>query len=296
MLNPAVERTLALLLLIGVGLLLRKKLPAGESTKGLKTLILAVALPATIFLALLKLEVKPHLLVLPGLALLANLSLLGLGGWLLRRWHVPSARLRTLLLLFGSLAPGLSCFPFVAEYLGEESLALVALADVGNKVFVLILLYLLAMRWHHGRRTEFPVSRQNRLHRLLKALWQEPVSLVIVSALLLLSFGLDLTALPGFVQQAIGRLGGTMTPLVMVFIGLAIKLRKGDFPLIAQMLLLRAGLGFGLSAVALSLLPALPEDWLLLVVAFPQSACSFWPFAHMSAVDQQEEADRKSVV
>ncbi|MDB4293697.1 hypothetical protein N9954_09855, partial [Maribacter sp.] len=32
---------------------------------------------------------------------------------------------------------------------------------------------------------------------------------------------------------------------------------------------------------------------ILLLVVFPQSACSFWPFAHMSAVNALEENDKK---
>ena len=31
----------------------------------------------------------------------------------------------------------------------------------------------------------------------------------------------------------------------------------------------------------------------LLLVVFPQSACSFWPFAHMSAVSAMEEKDKQ---
>ena len=55
------------------------------------------------------------------------------------------------MMLLPSLAPGLSCFPFIIVYLGDEYLALAALADVGNKIFVLILLYMLAMHWYHLR-------------------------------------------------------------------------------------------------------------------------------------------------
>jgi hypothetical protein len=290
MLNPAVEKTLALLLLIGVGFLLRNKVPTGEPLKGIKTLILAAALPATIFLALLQIEVAPGLLLLPVLALGFNLLLLGVGWRWLARWDLPPAQRRTLLLLFGSLAPGLSCFPFIAEYLGESHLALAALADVGNKIFVLILLYLLAMRWHYGARNTHKPDQKARLRALLRALVQEPINLVLVAALVLLAFGGGSDSLPGFLTQAIERLGASMVPLVLIFIGLAVKLRRGDLFVILRMLSLRAAIAFAASALLVVLMPDWPAEWLVLAVAFPQSACSFWPYAHMSAVAHLEEA------
>ena len=52
--NEALQKTLELFLIILLGFLLQKKLPNKESLKGVKVLILSVALPATIFIALLK--------------------------------------------------------------------------------------------------------------------------------------------------------------------------------------------------------------------------------------------------
>lgn len=295
MIESAGAKTLSLLLLIALGLLLKRKIPA-EQVKGLKSLILTVALPATIFLALMQIEVKQELLWLPWLALGFNLLMLGLG-WLGLRWHplgADAAQRRTLLMLFPSLAPGLSCFPFLVEFLGEGSLAQAAIADVGNKVFVLILLYLLAMRWHYAAQAEDPRPMGKRLRALLLALLREPINLVMAAALLLLALGWRLGDLPAVLQSTIGRLGAIMTPLVLIFIGLAVKVKRHEVWPLFSLLLLRSGLALLLSAVFLLLLPELAPAAALLAVIFPQSACSFWPYAHMSAADALEQGQART--
>ena len=144
----ALQKTLELLLIIGLGLLLQKKI-AKKDLKGVKTLILSVALPAVIFVALLKIKLESSLLIFPALALSFNLIMLVASKYFLGA-SLPKeddSKKRTVMMLLPSLAPGLSCFPFIVVYLGDDSLALAALADVGNKIFGLILLYMLAMHW-----------------------------------------------------------------------------------------------------------------------------------------------------
>src|SRR5680860_434898 len=147
--NFALQNTLELVLIIGLGLLLQKKI-AKQDLKGVKTIILSVALPAVIFVALLKIKLESSLLIFPLLALAFNLILFLATKYVLAPSLPKSegAKKRTLMMLLPSLAPGLSCFPFIVVYLGDDSLALAALADVGNKIFVLILLYMLAMHWY----------------------------------------------------------------------------------------------------------------------------------------------------
>ena len=80
-----------------------------------------------------------------------------------------------------------------------------------------------------------------------------------------------------------------MTPLVLLFIGMAVRIKMGEFSLIISLLLRRDGITFFLSSIFVFLLPGLTPDLVLLLVVFPQSACSLWPFAHMSAVNTLEE-------
>lgn len=296
--NLAVQKTLSLILLIAIGILLKKKLKNREQLGGIKMLILSIALPATIFVALLKIEIEPGLLFLPLMALGFNLLMFFAARFFLPIFGIAgdSPASRTLILLLPSLAPGLSCFPFVLEYLGEESLALAALADVGNKVFVLIILYLVAMNWYYRSRlvgNESEVRRENRVKGLLRSLVREPVNLVIVTALILLGFGLNMNALPAFLQDPILRMSALMTPMVLLFIGMAVRFERRQFLMIGKLLCWRSGTAFLLSAALVAFLPGASVPVLLLAVAFPQSASSFWPFAHMSAVAGLEQTEIK---
>ena len=301
--NPAIHKTIALLLLIAIGLLLKTKIRSKDQLGGIKILILSIALPATIFVALLKIKVEPSLLLLPVMALAFNLTMLASTRFIFApifgiESSSPSSR--TLMMLMPSLAPGLSCFPFIIEYLGDDSLARAALADVGNKIFGLILLYMLAMRWYYQLHQEGDSERRgmgDKVKDLLLSLMKEPINMVIVVAILLLSFGLNLQSLPVFLQDAAIRLSALTTALVLLFIGMAVKFKWQEFKLIVNLLMFRSGLAFCLSAVLILLAPALSPAILLVAVVFPQSACSFWPFAHMSAVEvleEKREADGKS--
>jgi len=235
----ALQKTIAFLLLIGVGILLKKKITTKAELKGVKAVILNIALPATIFIALLKIEIKPSLILLPVLALTANL-LMWLGAKLFVRIAgipIDSPRRRTMLLLIPSLAPGLSCFPFVAEFLGEESLAMAAFADVGNKIFVLIILYAVAMHWYYKLVANQRIEAQpnnSRLKDLGLSLLKEPINMVLLVAILMLCAGLNLQSLPAFLQDSIGRMSVLMTPLVLLFIGIAVQIKKADLLMMLQ--------------------------------------------------------------
>ncbi|MEO9891421.1 permease [Aurantibacter sp.] len=293
--NFALQKTLELALIIGLGLLLQKKV-AKQDLKGLKTLILSVALPATIFVALLKIELKSSLLIFPLLALAFNFIMAFATKYVLNS-TLPAneeSKKRTLMMLLPSLAPGLSCFPFIIVYLSDEYLALAALADVGNKIFVLILLYMLAMQWYHARSiSKVKVTMSGKIKNLLISMLNEPINLVIIIALVLLGFGLTLSSFPGFLENTITKMSLIMTPLVLLFIGMAVRIKSKEFGMILSLLVRRAGITFLLSSIFVFLFPALGASMILLLIVFPQSACSFWPFAHMSAVTAMEEKDEQ---
>ncbi len=298
--NLAIQKTLSFVLLIVIGILLKKKISKKEQLGGIKSLILSIALPATIFIALLKININPSLLSLPILALSFNIFMFFSARFVLGfvGFEKDSPQLRTLSMLLPSLAPGLSCFPFIIEYLGEESLAWAALADVGNKIFVLIILYLVAMHWYHQIFASNGGSNtHSRLRMLMISLVKEPVNLVIVTAIVMLSFGLNMTFFPPFLQDAISRMSIMMTPLILLFIGLAVKVKWSEVKMILGLLLWRSGFAFCLSGLMLLIHPMASLSAALVAVIFPQSACSFWPFAHMSAVDHLEsrksEAERE---
>lgn len=288
----ALEKTLSLILLIGIGILLQQKLQSEDQKKGLKTLILTLALPAMIFVALMKIEINSDLLILPFLALAFNLVMI-----YLTRISMPvfgirkdSAEMRTLALLIPSLAPGLTCFPFIAEYLGDDLLAWAALADIGNKVFVLILAYMLAMSWFYKTQELKAKPVKEKLKELLLAMVGEPINMVMLVAIILLSFGLNMESLPVAISSSIVMLKDMMTPLVLLFIGIAVVFKWSQLKTIFSLLVFRAGITFLISGLFLWLAPNISPAVALLAVVFPQSAVSFWPFAHMSAIRKIELA------
>lgn len=289
----AVQKTIELLLIIALGVFLQRKLPQKESLGGVKTLILSVALPATIFLALLKIKLDSSLITLPVMAFGFNIAMLLAVRYLLPLFMDVGGEdhKKTLQMLLPSLAPGLSAFPFIVTYLGDDHLALAALADVGNKVFGLILLYLLAMYWYRKSAKLEKTSNKNKIKSLLLALVNEPINIVIVVALAMLSFGLDINAFPGFLQGTITRLSVLMVPLVLLFIGMAVRIKFSELRYIFGLLTWRAGATFVLAGLVLLAFPGMGEEASLLLIVFPLSSCSFWPFAHMSAVRALEEKD-----
>ena len=117
----------------------------------------------------------------------------------------------------------------------------------------------------------------------------EPVNLFIIAALILLSFGFHMNNLPFIVSESLSRLSLLMTPLVLLFIGLSVKIKKRQFAQIISMLLLRAGIVVILGIALITAVQINVAQDRLLLLAFGLSACSFWPFAHIAAVDAQEK-------
>lgn len=281
--------TLSIFLLIAIGVVLQAKLGTTEHAAVFKCLVLNVALPATIFSALLEIDVDYGFIYLPVLAILFNLSLLVAVYFAFSKFGIGkgNATNRTLMMMTPSLAPGLSLFPFLAAYVGEEGLAQAALADTGNKVFVLYILYFLAMRWH------FQFSGYSRnfsagFERLVLSFVREPITVAIVVALAMLGLGLQMESLPVFLQDSVAWLSALTVPLILLFIGVMVKFERGDTRLLFSVLTFRSGFGFLLSALLLMVVPNTAPSLALLAVLFPQSACSFWPYAHIAAVDAME--------
>src|SRR5690606_31398899 len=164
------------------------------------------------------------------------------------------------------------------------------------KVFVLIVAYSVAMQWYFRINRIGNTTRMSRMKGLIASLVGEPVNTVILFAVLMLALGFNFDSLPGFVQMSIDRISLMMTPLILLFIGISMKLTWQQVRTIGTFLFFRSGLAFLLSGILLLVLPVNDIATILLIVVFPQSACSFWPFAHMAAVSKlekkQHEAER----
>jgi hypothetical protein len=290
------QKTITFVLFIGIGILLKLKFKSKEELTGIKKIILNLALPATIFLALIGVKIDSALLSLPFLALMLNMILFLVFPYLIPLTGIAknSPQYRTARLLVPSLAPGLSCFPFVIEFLGDDYLAKAAMADLGNKVFVLIILYLVAMNWYYRKRAMKTASNTKKIKSLVLAMISEPVNIFIIIALILVFFGFTKESLPFFISETISRLSLIMTPLVLLFIGLAVNIKKKQFSKLLALLFLRAGFVALLCGSLIMVCNIEVQNDILLLLAFGLSACSFWPFSHIALVDAQEKKIAKS--
>lgn len=288
--DVGIQKTIVFLFFIFIGIVLKVKFKSKEEITGIKKIILNLALPATIFIALLGVKVELHLLLLPLLALGLNLILFFAMPFILPLMGIGkgTSDYRTARLLVPSLAPGLSSFPFILEFLGDEYLAKAAMSDLGNKVFVLFFLYLVAMNWHYGLQSSEKRNGGTKLKPLIKAMVSEPVNVFIGAALVLLAFGVSMDSLPFFLSETLEKLSLIMTPLVLLFIGLAVKIKRKQFIQIFSLLCTRAGLVLLISGTFVTLAGIEAPKEILLTMAFGLSACSFWPYAHIAAVDSLE--------
>ncbi|WP_028668181.1 hypothetical protein [Runella zeae] len=289
--SDALQKAFTLLLLIVLGLVLRSKFKNKQQTDGIKEMVLSVALPSTIFIALMKVTVDSKLIIVPALTLVFNFFMYFITPLALSFFGVEkdSPTGRTLVMLLPSLAPGLSCFPFIAEFLGQESVAMAAMGDVGNKFFVLIFLYIVALNMFLKNAKSEEANLSTKIKSLLLNLVKEPINIIIASALILLSLGVSFKSLPAIIADMFDKTSAMMTPLVLIFIGLAVQLKQRKKRLISSLLIFRAGVTMLFSAAVISVLGIHDPTMVLLAVAIPLSSASFWPFAHISAFNLREE-------
>ena len=287
----ALQKTLILLLLIGLGLALRSKIKNKTEISGIKEIILSIALPATVFIALMGIKMSFSLLIYPVLILSFNFFIFLLTPAILPIFGIEkdSSSGRTLTMLLPSLAPGLSSFPFINEFLGDDSLALAAMGDVGNKFFALNFLYFVAMGMYLKNNHTDATDEKGKVKSLLLSLVKEPINIIMLLAIIFLSFGLNMTSLPTVVSELFTRASSLMTPLVLIYIGMAVQLKEGKIKLVSSILLFRAGITLLFSTLIITIFNISEPKMVLLAVVVPLSSCSFWPFAHISGINLKED-------
>lgn len=297
MANSVIQKAIALILLIVAGYLLKRKFQDSTSTGAIRNFILNVALPATIFLSTIEIDTQLDLILLPSFALAVNLFLMAIGlllAYLLMQKQGEPAKTRALILLFPSLAPGLTVYPFIEQFLGRQGLAWVALADMGNKVFVLIGLYALAIYWfHQSSRHASEETVSGQWGSIGRFLLTEPVNIAIVVGFVLASFKVNAASLPIAVVDVVQKLAVCATPMILFYVGITLNFKSFQFGTIFTALLAKAGAGFLFSAAAIVLLKPTTSEAISLFVALPQASFSLWPLLHATRINQQKsDAER----
>lgn len=289
MTDSVLQKAIALILLIIAGYLLKPKFKDPASVGAVRNFILNAALPATIFLSTIEIDTKLDLVVLPSFALAINLAFMVMGcvvAWLLMR-DAEKAKTRAMILLFPSLAPGLTVYPFIEQFLGRQGLAWAALADMGNKLFVLIGLYALAIYWYQQSAAKNPqASVKFQWKSIAIFLLTEPVNIAIILGFLI-AFWNASGFLPLAVTDAIQKLALCATPLILFYVGISFNPKAFQFGTLLMVLLARTGVGFLISAATIALLKPTSVEALTLFVALPQASCSLWPLLHATKINTQ---------
>src|SRR5690606_31649477 len=121
-------------------------------------------------------------------------------------------------------------------------------------IFVLIFLFIVAMNWYYRINKDEKIDSRGKIKSLLLSLLTEPINIVIIIAIMLLVLGFNFESLPEFISSTLSRMSLLMTPLVLIFIGLAVKLSKRSLETTLSLLLCRSGLSLLLSVLVISLL------------------------------------------
>ena len=203
--------------------------------------------------------------------------------------HKNPQKNRTLLLLLPSFAPGLSCFPIINEFLGSEALAKASLFDFGNKIFVLLFLFIFAFRLHHLTQKKQKLQSEKPFVTIFKSIFLEPINVLILLAVIILSTGNNINSIPPLFVDLINKIKDTLTPLVLIFIGLSIVFSKKVIVEIIPTLFIRAGLCLLIVTVMMQTFGVRIQNDILFFIILSLSSVSFWPFAHMTLIDKIEE-------
>ncbi len=270
----ALAKVVPVLLVIALGVLLRRLRVLGPSTAGeLKKLVVNVTLPALLFLAFARLEAEVRYLGLVGVIFLACLAGLLLGMTLRR---VAGIRARTFPVLLTGFEAGMMGYALYASIYGQENLHRFALVDLGHVVFVFAVLMPFLERTTRGPR---PIGAT------LLGVVRTPVIVAIVLGLVVGAAGLleavSAAPLGAAIPDAIALVGSLTTPLVALLIGFDLRLElRGlarpaytlalrllvwiPFGLLVSELVIRRWLGLDRgSAAALMLLVVLPPPFVI---------------------------------
>lgn len=278
------------LVLIFLGIILRFKIKNTYLKKYLKLYILNLALPITIFISILSIEIDFKYLFYPLFAIFLNIILFIISPSIIKFSGVTDLRKKkTLILLLPSFAPGLSCFPIINEFLGYSALAQASIVDIGNKIFVLIILFFVAIKFHNQSQKMFFKQKTGSLNFILKSLIYEPINVVMILALIFLTTNNNLSDIPNMIISLFMKIKDSLAPAVFIFIGFSILFKLKDLIKIIPLLFIRSGLCLLIVTSSIHFTGLGFTDETILFIILSLSSVSFWPFAHMAFIDNLEK-------
>lgn len=205
-------KILPILLIIALGMLLRyTRILAGDTIRDLKKLAVTITLPALLFLAFANLHAEVRYL-----GIIAIMFLACLGGLFFGRIIQPVTGIRasTFPMLFTGFEAGMLGYALYGSIYGLENLHWFALVDLGQVVFVFVVL----IPALHRSTGKIPSYRTLFIEML-----RTPVILAIMAGLLADQVGflevLSRSPLTAAIPQTLAMVGGMTTPLIAILIG-----------------------------------------------------------------------------
>jgi hypothetical protein len=276
--SDGVQKTLTFLAIGATGAYLRPEV-TGIMTKtqaaGAQTLMLQAMVPALVLKSLASVSMSGELVFY--VAFGAALSLFRFAsGWAIATGVFgPSKELglprRSSAHMLGGMAPALSSFPFIKEFVGNKAVGYGALIDLPNKVFVLIILPIILRAWAPGGAAGAEEPKEDPMKKIMKEL-RDPLNMAIIGGLTMIATGTPLSAL-GFFGKAVAGMSEAVTPTLFLILGLRIQLTGTTPTLCATLLLIRHGL-LALAMSALMVVMPMDPGMALTLVIMSQSAVS----------------------
>jgi hypothetical protein len=288
-----VQKSLELGAIALLGALVRARLDASALT----ALLLKALVPAVILSSLAGLSVSPELTgFVGGGALLVLLQIVAgqiasralLGG---RR--ARAATRRTAAIQVGTMAPVLSVFAFIREFVGEARTGYAALVDLPSKTYTLVLmpLVLLLVGDPAGRAASAGTRKPTLRERVSAAGVQlsDPFNAAILLGLLMAGTGTRVADL-GFLGAAVRTLASAQTPVLFLLIGMKFQLSGARPAFVLALLLARHGLIALAMSGFLRLANIVEPGARLAAVLSSQAAASIVAFGQIDAAAKRSPA------
>merc|ERR1740129_1980537 len=274
--SEGVQKALSFFVIGAIGTYLRPEysgIMKPQFIQGVQTLV-----PALIFKSLASVTMSTQVLAYPAFGAALVLFQYAMAWVMSTVVYGRSAKLgvmrRSTAQVIWSMAPALSSFAFIKEFVGSAAVGTAALIDLPNKFFVLIVFPLLLKAWAPagGSSTEEKSSSASA-GGLLKAL-TEPFNVAILGGLAMAATGTKIAKL-GPAGMAVSMLAEAVTPVLFLLLGLKLNIKGSTPALCATLLLLRHGsIALAMSALFTIAGPAIAPGAALALVVMSQSAVS----------------------
>ncbi len=239
----AFTRVLPILLLVGLGVFIRRRgLLTPTTIDDLRRLIVTITLPATLFLAFLRVDLEPQYAVIVVSVFLACVAVLAVSPWLRRGASIQATSMPNLMAGFEA---GMLGIPLFAGVFGAAELYRFAIVEIGQELFVFFVLVTVVIMRASGHRPP--------LRETLGTFLRHPVILAILAgiggSIIGLADTLEANVFGEALLTTIGMLAVLTTPLIAIVLGYSTTLRLGVLRDPARTLAVRLPIWIGLAIV-----------------------------------------------